>query len=266
MYPILFRIGPLEIRSYGVMVALAFLAATSLGVKEAKRRGLNPDLVHDFLLYAMIFGIVGARLYYIVFSDPTFYLSHPSEIPAIWKGGIAVHGGILGGLLAGIWFTKKRGISFWQFGDLLAPSLILGQAVGRGACTLNGCSFGRPTDLPWAIVFTNPDAMAPKGVPLHPTQFYELAINFILFFLIYGYRTRTTFTGQLFLLYLMSYGVARFFIEFFRGDSLMFGEGIRMAQVTSLTVLIVSVSLFFIIRKKPFQERIMGKVRAGQRA
>lgn len=246
MFPILIRLGPIEIRSYGVMIALAFVAGLIVGVKEARRRGVNPDLIHDFLAYAMLGGILGARLYYVLMSEPLWYLSHPGQILAVWKGGLAIHGGIVGGLLAGIWFTRRRRLGFWKFADLLTPSLILGQAIGRGACVLNGCSYGKPApDLPWAVIFTDLHAQAPLGVPLHPTQFYELFTDLGIFLILWLLRKRATrFDGQFFLIYGMSYGVARFVLEAFRGDSLMFGDLIPVAQAMSLMILAVSLALF----------------------
>lgn len=246
MFPILIKLGSIEIRSYGVMIALAFVAGLIVGVKEAKRRGVNPDLIHDFLAYAMLGGILGARLYYVAVSEPLWYLSHPGQILAVWKGGLSIHGGIVGGLLAGVWFTRRRRLGFWKFADLLTPSLILGQTIGRLACVLNGCSYGKPApDLPWAVVFTDLNAQAPLGVPLHPTQFYELFTDLGIFLLLWGLRKRlTAFDGQLFLIYGICYGVARFVLEAFRGDSLMLGDFMPVAQAMSLVILAISLALF----------------------
>lgn len=251
MYPVLFRIGSLEIRAYGVMIALAFIAATFVGMKEAKRKGYNPEIIQDFLFYAMISGLLGARIYYVLFSEPSWYFGHPFEIIAVWKGGLAIHGGLIAGIITAVWFARKRKIHFWRFADLMAPAMIIGQAVGRGACTLNGCSYGRPTDLPWGIIFTSPDALLPpefKGIPLHPTQFYELIIDLGIFLYIWSVRKKVDFDGQLFLKYAMAYGAARFFIEFFRGDSLMIGGVFRAAQATSILVLFTASTLYFIFK------------------
>lgn len=247
MYPILFRIGSFEIRAYGVMIALAFIAATFVGMKEAKRKGYNPEIIQDLLFFAMIFGLLGARIYYVLFSEPSWYFSHPFEILAVWKGGLAIHGGLIAGFIVGFWFSKRHKIPFWKFADLIAPAMIIGQAVGRGACTLNGCSYGIPTSLPWGVIFTSPDALLPpefKGIPLHPTQFYELFIDFGIFLYIWSVRKKVDFDGQLFLKYAMLYGVARFFIEFFRGDSLMIGGVIRAAQATSILILLAASTLY----------------------
>lgn len=258
MYPILFKIGNFELRAYGLMIALAFITATLLGAKEAKRRGFDPNLIFDFLFYAMIFGILGARIYYVIFADLNWFLKNPFEIIAIWKGGISLHGGLIGGILTAIWFCKKKKILFWQFADLMAPSMIIGQAVGRLACTFNGCSYGRPTDVPWAIMFTNPDAMAPLNIPLHPTQFYELFTDLLIFLFIWILRKRTVVDGQLFLIYGMLYAIARFIIEYFRGDSLLIAGLLPVPQAISIIIFITSFILYMmrITRKKRLENKI----------
>jgi len=254
MHPILFQFGNVEIRWYGVMIALAFLAGTFLGVREARRKGYDPELIYDLLFYVMIAGIVGARLYYVLVSNPVYFLQHPLDIVSIWRGGLALHGGLMGGLLAGIWFCKKRQLAFWSFADLLTPSIMLGQAVGRGACTLNGCSYGKPTTLPWAITFTHPAAQAPHNIPLHPTQFYEMATDIIIFMILWNFRKRTRFDGQLFLTYAIVYAVARFVLEFFRGDSLLFGGLFPVPQVFSIFLFITA--LAFYVRRQSTSGRV----------
>jgi phosphatidylglycerol:prolipoprotein diacylglycerol transferase len=244
MHPILLQIGNVEIRWYGVMIALAFLGGTLLGAREARRRDYDPELIFDFLFYVMLAGIAGARLYYILFSNPGYFVRHPLEIAAIWQGGLALHGGLIGSLLAGIWFCRKRRLAFWSFADLLTPSILLGQAVGRGACTLNGCSYGKPTTLPWALTFTDPAAQAPHNLPLHPTQLYEMASDFAIFLFIWNFRKQTRFDGQLFLMYLLLYAAARFMIEFFRGDSLMLAGFLPMAQIFSLFLFVVAFAIY----------------------
>lgn len=257
MHPIFLQYGSFEIRWYGIMIGLAFLVGTWVGVKEAKRKGYDPELIYDLLFYVMIAGILGARLYYVVASNPSYFIEHPSQILAIWRGGLSLHGGLIGGLLAGIVFCKKRGLSFFRFSDLLTPSIILGQAVGRGACTLNGCSFGKPSDLPWAITFTNPQAQAPHNIPLHPTQFYEMGTDLLIFLVLWTLRKRMRFEGQLFLVWAITYAVARFILEFFRGDSLLIGRLIPVPQVFSVALLIVAISLY--LWRKSQSEPSLGK-------
>jgi phosphatidylglycerol:prolipoprotein diacylglycerol transferase len=244
MHPIFLEFSSFEIRWYGIMIGLAFLAGTWIGVKEARRKGYDPELIYDLLFYVMIAGLLGARLYYVGASNPSYFVRHPWDILAIWQGGLSLHGGLIGGLLAGIWFCKKRELSFWGFADLMTPSIILGQAVGRTACTLNGCSFGKPTTLPWAVMFTDPKAQAPQNVLLHPTQFYEMGADFLIFFLVWRFRKRVRFEGQLFLFWAMSYAIARFILEIFRGDSLLVFPGVPVAQVSSVVLFILAIGLY----------------------
>ena len=244
MYPILFQYGPIEIRFYGVMIALAFIVGAWLGAREAQRRGYDGALVYDLLFYVLLAAIAGARIYYVLFSDLGWFLRHPWEIVAIWKGGLSLHGGLLGGFLAGVGFCLRKGLPVLTFADILAPSIILGQAIGRVGCALNGCSYGRPTDLPWAIVFTDPNTLAPRGVPLHPTQFYEMGLDLVLFGVLWGIRRHTAFEGQLFALYLMGYGTIRFVLEFFRGDSLDLFWGIPVAQAISVGFFLAGLILY----------------------
>ena len=244
MHPILIQLGEFQIRGYGVMIALAFLAGTFLGVREARRRGYDPELIYDLLFYVMIAGIAGARIYYVLVSNPAYFFTHPLDIFAIWRGGMSLHGGLIGGLLAGIGFCKRRRLAFWSFADLLTPSIMLGQAVGRGACTLNGCSYGKPTGLPWAVTFTDPASQAPHNVPLHPTQFYEMGTDFLIFLALWNLRKRTRFDGELFLLYAMIYALARFGLEFFRGDSLMVAGLFPVPQVFSVLLFMAALSIY----------------------
>ncbi len=246
MFPILITIGPLELRSYGVMIAVAFLVATWVGLREARRKGFDPELIYDLLFVVMIASITGARLYFVAFSEPRWYVSHPVEILAIWKGGMSLHGGLLGGVLAGLWFTHHRRLPFWRFADTLTPSIMLGQAVGRLSCVLNGCSYGKPTSLPWAITFTDPNAQAPHNVSLHPTQFYELSTDLALFSLLWLLRTRLRVDGQLFLIYWMSYSLARLGLESFRGDSLFVADLVPVPQLASAVILLLAGSLYLV--------------------
>jgi phosphatidylglycerol---prolipoprotein diacylglyceryl transferase len=148
MYPILFELGGIQIRSYGVIVGLSFLLALWMSTREASRKGLDPKLIQDFSIYALFAGVVGARLYFVLFSEPAYFLKHPGEIFAIWNGGMGIIGSLMGGILAAAWFCRKHSIPLLKLGDTLAPGIALGQTVGQFACLLNGDSYGRPTNLP----------------------------------------------------------------------------------------------------------------------
>ena len=248
MYPVLLQLGNFELRSFGVIVALSFFIGLWLSTKEAVRRGLDPRLIHDFALYALIGGTIGARVYYVFFSAPAYYLENPWEILAVWRGGIGVIGSIVGGFLVALWYCRKKGISFWQLADTLVPGIALGQTVGQFACLLNGDSYGRPTDLPWAITYTDPRSLAPLNIPLHPIEIYEMVAYFLVFLLIWKVREKTDVPGHAFLTYLGGYGVARFVVEFFRGNPAIFAWGIPAAHVFSSLMVLGAIYVFFYIR------------------
>jgi len=176
--PILFELGPLSVRWYGFLIASAVLIGVTLAQFLAKKRGLNPELVGDFAIWGLLGAIPMARLYYVLFQWQA-YADRPGQIIAIWRGGIAIHGGIIGGVIAGLIFARRQGISFWRLFDVITPSIILGQAIGRWGNFFNSEAFGRPTDLPWklyippgmrpaqyykSLIFTQPFSMSPYGI------------------------------------------------------------------------------------------------------
>jgi phosphatidylglycerol---prolipoprotein diacylglyceryl transferase len=249
MYPILFEFGSFQIRSYGVIVGFSFLLALWMSTREANRKGVDPKLIQDFSIYALLAGVVGARLYFVLFSEPAYFLDHPVEILAIWNGGMGIIGSLIGGFLAAAWFSYKHGISLLRLGDTLAPGMALGQTIGQFACLLNGDSYGKPTDLPWAITFTDPRSMAPLNIPLHPIELYEMAAYFLVFLLVWKVRKHHKLDGFAFFAYLGGYGTARFIVDFFRGDPAMFAWGIQAAQLFGIAIILVSL-VGFVLRKR----------------
>lgn len=248
MYPVLAQLGTFELRSYGVIVALSFFLGLWLSAREARRNGLDPALVQDFAFYALLGGIVGARVYYVVFSNPAYFLQKPWEIVAVWHGGISIIGALLGGTLAALWYCRKRQLSFWRFADTLAPGVALGQAAGMIACLLNGDSYGKATDAAWAITYTNPRAMAPLNTPLHPVELYEMAAYLLVFLLVRQTRRKYRSPGFTFLTYLAGYGAARFVVEFFRGNPAIFAFGVPAAQVFAVALVLAAVAGFHVLR------------------
>lgn len=237
--PLLLEWGPLTVRWYGVLIASAVLIGVALSTYLAKRRGVNPDLIGDLAIWLVVGAIPCARLYYVAFEWKN-YVNRPAEVLAIWHGGIAIHGAILGGLLAALLFARLNRISFWQLADLVAPSLILGQAIGRWGNFFNSEAFGRPTNLPWKLYI--PLAQRPPGYTqyeyFHPTFLYESLWNlgvFVLLMVLFfrGLRSKSLKVGTLFLVYWVAYSAGRFWIEGLRTDSLMLGP-LRIAQVVSL--------------------------------
>lgn len=240
MFPVLLDLGFYQLRSYGVFVAVAILTGVWFSAREARRKGLDPSVVTDAAWPMVVAGLIGARLYYIAFSEPAYYLAHPFEIFAVWHGGLSVHGALLGGLVAGLWHIRRGSLGFWRLADLVAPGIILGQTVGQIACLLNGDTYGKPTTLPWAITFTDPRAMAPLGIPLHPIQIYELLAYFAVFLVVWRVSQHARRDGAVILTYAVAYGIVRFAVEFFRGDPPLVG-GVIVPQ--AMSVLLVAGAL-----------------------
>ena len=238
--PILFEWGPILVRWYGFLIASAVLIGVTLSRLLATRRSVDPELISDLAIWLVVAAIPSARLYYVLFQWQE-YAQRPDQIIAIWKGGIAIHGAVLGGLIAALIFARIRRIPFWQLADLVAPSLILGQAIGRWGHFFNSEAFGRPTDLPWKL-YIPPDRRPPgyEGFSyFHPTFLYESLWDLMVFSVLiglffWGLRSKPRLKlGTLFLVYLVLYGCGRFWIEGLRTDSLMLGP-LRIAQVVSL--------------------------------
>jgi phosphatidylglycerol:prolipoprotein diacylglycerol transferase len=249
MYPVLIQVGTFELRSYGVIVALSFLLGLWVSTSEAKRNGIDPALIQDFAFYAVVGGIIGARIYFVFFSNPSYFLQNPWEIVAIWHGGIGIIGALVGGLLTALWYCRRRKLSFLRLADTLAPGVALGQAAGIVACLLNGDSYGKPTDVVWAITYTDPRAMAPLNIALHPVEIYEMAAYFLVFVLVWGTRTKYRTVGFSFLTYLAGYGAARFAVEFFRGNPAIFAWGVPAAQVFGVALILAAMAGFYLFRE-----------------
>lgn len=232
--PVAFKIGPLTIHWYGIIMALAIFLGLTIALKEAERRNFNPDLLLDLIIFAIPVSIISARAYYVIF-EWNYYSQHFSEIIAVWKGGLAIHGALIGATLTAIVFTKIRKVDFWKMADITAPSLILGQAIGRWGNFINQEAYGYKTDLPWAMYI--------DGAYRHPTFLYESIWNLLVFrFLLWLRKREQINNGDIFLSYIISYSIGRFFIEALRTDSLMLGP-IRVAQAISLLLIIIAGSL-----------------------
>lgn len=249
---------------YGILIGLAVLLGLMLMLREAKRTGQNPDLYMDFLLYALIFSVIGARLYYVIFSWD-FYSQNPMKIFALREGGLAIYGGILAAVLTAVVFCKKRGQSFFLLADTAVPYLALGQAIGRWGNFFNREAFGGYTDGLFAMRY--PLSAVRRGdisqdilqhlvnvggveyIQVHPTFLYESLWNLGLFlFLVIYRRKKKVFDGQIFGLYLLGYGLGRVWIEGLRTDQLLIG-GFAVSQLLS-AVLIVAAVLFLLWKGK----------------
>jgi phosphatidylglycerol:prolipoprotein diacylglycerol transferase len=252
MHPVLLQIGPLEIRWYGVMIALACVIGLWLAGREAERKGINREIINNFFIYATISAIAGARLYYIVFAQPSMLWKNPLSTFAIWQGGLAIHGAILGGLVICVFYVWKHKMRLAKFLDTLTPSLILGQAIGRIGCFFNGDAYGYPTRLPWGLVYSpeSPAGQMFPGQPLHPTQLYEMVLNLIIFGILWKLRKKLNVNGHIFLLYVILYSAARIFIEHFRADKLTYFGNFSAAQTIGVIGIVLGISLMFLLKKK----------------
>ncbi|WP_432409450.1 prolipoprotein diacylglyceryl transferase [Wukongibacter sp. M2B1] len=240
MNPIAFEVFGIAVRWYGILISSGMIIGTLLALREAKRLGLDENLIIDFILVMIPSAIIGARLYYVIFNW-SYYNGDIIRMINIREGGLAIHGGVIGGIVAGIVYTRVKKIDFWQLADIIAPSLILGQSIGRWGNFINQEAHGGPTDLPWGIMV--------DGVKVHPTFLYESIWDFAIFIFLMNYRKKKNFNGELFYIYLILYSVGRFFIEGLRTDSLMMGP-LRVAQALSLTLILVFGLLLFSKRKK----------------
>ena len=228
MYPILIEFGFFKIFTYGLLVATGFLVAILLASSRAEKEGLDSQKVLDLCFYVMVSALLGARLLYVVV-EYRYFLAFPLEIFMFWKGGLVFYGGLILGVLISLLYLKRNQMPMWKTADLLAPSIALGQSIGRWGCFFAGCCYGKKTDVAWGITFTDPRSLAPLEISLHPTQVY-LSLNavFIFIFLMWLCK-RKVFDGQILWSYGILYSIGRFLIEYFRGDD----RGFPVEQVLS---------------------------------
>lgn len=240
--PIILEIGPLMLRWYGLMIAIGIIAGAYLGAREAQRRGISFDEAINAITWAVPVGFVFARLFHVV-DTPRYYLDNPLKVFAINEGGMAIYGGLVGGVVAGVVYARWRHLRIGKLADAAAPGLILGQAIGRIGCFMNGDHQGVAASLPWATMYTNPNTVVPDfGVPRHPTQVYEGLYDLAVFGLLWWLRKRVAVDGVLFWTYASLYSFGRFWISFLRLDA-DFLFGLKEAQVISLLTFMVGVPL-----------------------
>jgi phosphatidylglycerol---prolipoprotein diacylglyceryl transferase len=222
MFPRLIHIGSFYIPTYGVILAFAYLVGIWLLRRKAREEGLPEQKVFDFSLYVLAAAILGAKLLLIIV-EWRHYRERPSDLVEVLRSGGVFYGGLIAATTVGIWYMKRHRLPAWKIADMGAPSIALGEAIGRWGCFAAGCCYGKPTDSRLGVTFTDPFAHeavgTPLNVPLHPTQIY-LSLNALVIFLIlqWAYRRRT-FDGEVFWLYVLLYAITRGILETFRGDS-----------------------------------------------
>ena len=285
MNPIFLEIGPLEIRYYGLMYAISFMIAIYFGKKWAEKKGINGIIFENFAFITIISGLIGARVYYVLLSL-NYYLNNPLDIIAIWKGGLAIHGGIIGGFLGALFYSKKHKLNLWDLTDISAPFLLLGQGIGRIGNLMNGEIHGVPTFTPWNIIFSRQSRFAewyemyqasslqvqmefnelvpwglvfpsasPAGeefpnVALHPAMLYEMILNFIGFIILYRlYRKWNLNKGIITMIYIVIYAINRSFVSFFRAEDLMV-IGMRAPHLISIVMFIIATLGIIVLNRK----------------
>lgn len=253
MHSILFHIGPVPIRAYGLMLWVALVVGLIRTVRAARRTNIKPDQVVDIAVYGTLAGIIGAHVVSILL-DLSYYLRNPSEILTLWTGilspsgglrGLSFHGALLGAIGVTLLYTRRKGIRFLEMADLCAPGLALGYAITRIGCFLNGCCYGIATSLPWAVRFYEDPLSGTLTPPSHPTQLYAMAANLLIYIGLVAVDKRRRFTGHVFLSYLVLYSAYRFLIEFLRNGvtAEVAFAGLTEAQVASLAILVVVLPL-----------------------
>jgi phosphatidylglycerol:prolipoprotein diacylglycerol transferase len=253
--PIAIQLGPLAIRWYGLMYLIAFGLFFTLGRYRlrqpmfAGQSGMSVRDLEDLLFYGALGVVLGGRLGYVLFYKPDYYLAHPLEVFAVWQGGMAFHGGLLGVIAATLVLCRRRGLEFWRVIDFAAPLVPIGLAAGRLGNFINGELWGRPSDLPWAMVFPQ----AGDALARHPSQLYQFAGEGLLLFLIlWRYSARPRRAGQVSGMFLVGYGVLRFLAEFARQPDAFLGTvamGLTMGQL--LCVPMVAFGLWLLMRGAP---------------
>lgn len=269
MHPIAFQIGGLTVRWYGVMIAVAFLVGLWTAARRAPRVGIPGERIYDVGLWLIVGAIGGARLFYVlsypekVFENPLFPNAPWTEVFMVQRGGLVFYGGLIGAAIACVVFAWVRKLPLWRLADVLSPSIALGYVPGRIGCFLNGCCFGRPCDLPWAVRYpTQSDvwqqhfeagltALGAPSAPVHPTQLYDALLSLALYIGLAALFRRRRFEGQVFATYLMGYAIQRSYVELFRGDYPPghLHAGLTPAHLWSIVIFACGAALFWTLQR-----------------
>ena len=238
---VLFHVFGVPIQFFGVMIAIGMLAGIFVAHKEIKRKGLDTENFFDIVLYSIISAIVGARLFYIIFYNPLYYIENPIEIFKVYEGGLSIHGGLLGAFIVDFVYIKKHKLNFFKYADAIAPGIILGQGIGRIGCDV----FGKPISsiLPWGVSY--------GGQLLHPTQVYEFVLNYLVFFILWRKRKNVKYNGQIFILYIILFSINRGVVELFRVNPSIIGW-FSISHLLSAIFIIGAFILMYMIKHGTF--------------
>lgn len=258
MHPILFKIGPITLHSYGLLLAIAFLVGLRIAIYYAKREKIDSSRIVDLVLYIFLSALIGAKIL-LLLVDFNYYREDWRRLLNIYQLGGVYYGGFILAVVISLWYVHKHKMSFWRTADVLCMGVAGGQIFGRAGCFLAGCCWGKPapTGFPLAVTFTDPFAHeqigTPLNVPLHPAQLYE-SIPLVIVFLLLAYSfNHRKFAGQQLGLYLLLYSILRFIVEFFRGDprGSVFHGLLSTSQLISILAFVCGLIVFFIRRRHP---------------
>lgn len=259
--PIAFSLGPIDVRWYGVIIASGIVLAFIVAQREMVKRGFHPDFLTDLLIWAVPLAILGARLYYVLFKWE-YYAENPSQIIQVWEGGLAIHGALIASFIVAYLFTRKRKVSFLKVADVAAPSILIGQTIGRWGNFINQEAHGGPVTRGFLENMFLPDwiieQMKINGTYYHPTFLYESVWNFTGVILLIFLRRVNLLRGEMFLFYVIWYSIGRFFIEGMRTDSLYLVGDLRTAQVVSLVSIAIAI-IIVVYRRVMIKEPVRYK-------
>jgi len=253
MHPILFKIpifGGITIHTYGFLVALAYLVALAWVSRESKIQGLDSAKATDLSFYVILSAIIGSRLLHVLISERERFFENPLIFFKIWEGGLVFYGGLIVSLIVAVWYIRRNHLYFWSYGDVFAPAISLGHAIGRLGCFMAGCCHGREIgyDAWYGVIFpANPNSFAPTGIPLYPTQLMEVIGEFLTFALLLIIRRKKRFEGQLLATYLIAYALLRGFVEYFRGDYIrgfIIDPWLSTSQFISIIMLLIGLGIY----------------------
>lgn len=238
----LISFGPIHIYFFGLMIAVGIISASIFAMKQAEKRGVSEDSMLNLIIIVVIAGVVGSRLFYILFYNPTFYFNNPSEILKIDEGGLSIHGGVFLAIIAGYIYSVKSKISFFKLADITVMALPLAQGIGRVGCDV----FGKPMTniMFWGINY--------GGQVLHPAQVYEFVLDYILFVVLWRRSYKKKFEGELFIIYLISFSIIRGVVEFFRINPVIWGP-FSISHLLSLGLIIIGLVIYILLLKKNAQ-------------
>ncbi len=254
MHPIAFELGPITVRWYGVMMAIAFIAGLWTASRRGLRDGIPAEKILDIGPWLIVGTIIGARILHVATYWNEEFAGHPIwEIFAVWKGGLVFYGGLIGASLATILYARVKHIGLWKLSDVLAPSIPLGYVFGRIGCFLNGCCYGSRCSLPWAVSYPEGNLNGAPTFPVHPSQLYDSILSLLLYLGLAWLYRRKKFDGQVFAAYLLCYAITRSIVESFRGDyspvHLHGALNLTPGQLVSMGIFAAGVGMWAVLRK-----------------